>query len=265
MFIMLQPIVKPGEFTVLDQFIFDSWGYFIIPDVLSPDEVAECLEASQRLHEGKPKKVSYQIGNGYATEPALERLIDHPAALPKVRGLYRSDNIILQSGWCTVQPAHSPHGGWHQDGSGAFDFKLLGYPIPLLQLRVSYLLTDQSQPGMGNMELIPGSHRSRYEMPLSARKGEEDCPIRHIVCAPAGSALVFHNAVWHRSHEHLLDYDRYIMHYIYSPPWARYSDRFENDKALMEQTTPVRRGMLGEFEKPDSTYGGGYKTPPYEE
>jgi ectoine hydroxylase len=32
----------------------------------------------------------------------------------------------------------------------------------------------------------------------------------------------------------------------------------------MEQTTPLRRGLLGEFEKPDSTYGGGYKTPPYE-
>jgi ectoine hydroxylase len=234
MFIMLQPIVKPGIFTALDQFIFDSWGYFVIPSVLSPEETAECLEASQRLHFGKAKKDSYQIGNGYATESALERLIDHPAALLKVRGLYGSDNIILQSGRCTVQPAHSPHGGWHQDGSSAFDFMIMGRPVPLLQLRVSYLLTDQSQPGMGNMELIPGSHRSRCEMPLSARKGEEDCPIRHIVCAPAGSAVVFHNAVWHRSHEQLLDYDCYIMHYIYNPPWARYSDRLENEIQPMQ-------------------------------
>lgn len=262
---MLNPNVKPGVFTELDRFMFESWGYFVIPNALSPEEVAECLEASQRLHEGKPKKVSYQVGNGYVSEPALEKLIDHPGALPKVRGLYGSDNVILQSAWCTIQPAGSTHGSWHQDGSGAFDFKLMGYPIPLLQLRVSYILTDQSLPGKGNMEMIPGSHRSRVPMPESVRKGQEECPITHVVCAPAGSALVFHNAVWHRSHEHKHDYDRYIMHYIYSPPWMRYSDRFENDDALLERMTPVRRGLMGQFEKPDSTYGGGYKTPPYEE
>ncbi|SDX05083.1 phytanoyl-CoA dioxygenase family protein [Paenibacillus sp. CF384] len=262
---MLNPIVKPGEFTELDRFMFESWGYFVIPNVLSPDEIAACLEASQRLHADQPKKVSHQVGEGYASEPALERLIDHPAAMPKVRGLYGSDNIILQSAWCTVQPAGGKHGGWHQDGSSAFDFKLMGHPIPLLQLRVSYLLTDQSEPGKGNMEMIPGSHRSRVPMPDSVRKGTEECPLRHVVCAPAGSALVFHNAVWHRSHEHNHDYDRYTMHYIYSPPWMRYSDRFENGTALMERTTPLRRGLLGDFAKPDSTYAGGYKTPPYEE
>jgi hypothetical protein len=39
---MLSAEVEPGELTPLDRFIFESWGYFIIPDVLSADEVSEC-------------------------------------------------------------------------------------------------------------------------------------------------------------------------------------------------------------------------------
>ncbi len=79
---MLSPTVTPGEFTPVDKFIFESWGYFIIPDVLSAEEVAECHDASARLH-GQRDKQFGQLGRGYETEPSLERLIDHPAVLPK--------------------------------------------------------------------------------------------------------------------------------------------------------------------------------------
>ncbi|MFD1675917.1 phytanoyl-CoA dioxygenase family protein [Alicyclobacillus fodiniaquatilis] len=259
---MLDPVVEPGELTELDRFIFESWGYFIIPDVLNQDEIRSVLEASQRLHSGH-KGVFQQVGNGFEREPSIERLLDHPAVLPKVRGLYQSDNVIVQAAWCTLQPAHGKTGGWHQDGSSAFDFRQLGYPIPLLQLRVSYLLTDQTRPGMGNLELIPGSHRSRVPLPEHVRTEHAETPISHIVCAPAGSALVFHNAVWHRAYEHNEDYDRYTMHFVYSPPWMRYADRFENTEAFLARTTPVRRGLMGDLSKPDAAYAGGYHTPPY--
>ena len=161
---MLSPVVKPGHLTELDKFIFESWGYLIIPDVLPPNEVEACLAASRRVHATAGTSGWGQVGRSYETEPALEALIDHPAVLPKIRGLY-GDRFILQSAWNTMQSAHGKMGGWHQDGSGAYDFKLLGYPIPLLQLRASYLLTDQSRPRMGNMELIPGSHRSLVTLP----------------------------------------------------------------------------------------------------
>ena len=39
---VLGPAVKPGELTELDRFIFDSWGYLLIEDVLSEAEVEEC-------------------------------------------------------------------------------------------------------------------------------------------------------------------------------------------------------------------------------
>lgn len=253
----MNPISNPGEFTELDRFMFESWGYLIIPNVLSNDEVKECLEASIRLHESEGAKGWAQVGKGYETESALERLIDHPAVLPKVRALY-GDRFILQSAWCTKQPAFGGVGGWHQDGSGAYEFSKLGYPIPLIQLRASFLLTDQSISRMGNMEMIPGSHRSQVQLPSAIRTAKDDVPIGHVICAPAGSVLFFHNAVWHRTFAHDGDYDRYTMHYIYSPPWVRCSDRFENNQEFLDLTTPTRRYLMGQFARPDAPFGASY-------
>ena len=261
---MLQPVSAPGCFTELDHFIFESWGYLIIPDVLSAEEAAACLAASKRLHAAAGTKGWGQIGRGYETEPALERLIDHPGVLPKVRGLY-GDRFVLQAGWNTMQPARGVMGKWHQDGSNAYDFQKVGYPIPLLQLRASFLLTDQSEPRMGNMELIPGSHRSLVPLPDVVRKGESDAPIGHVICAQAGAVLLFHNAVWHRAYVHDGDYDRYTMHVIYSPPWVRSSDRLHNSEAFLEHTTPLRRALLGEYDRPDAPYGFGYPALPFED
>ena len=101
--------------------------------------------------------------------------MDHPAVLPKVRALY-GDRFVLQAAWCTVMPAATEHSCWHQDGSSAYDFKQLGYPVPLLQLRASFNLTDQSELGQGNMALIPGSHRSPVPLPQSVRKQATPAP-----------------------------------------------------------------------------------------
>ena len=119
-----------------------------------------------------------------------------------------------------MQPAHAGVGGWHQDGSSAYDFKQLGYPVPLVQLRASFLLTDQTEPGMGNMELIPGSHRSQVRLPADVVASQGRRAYRARDLRSAGSVLVFHNAVWHRTYSHNGDRDRYTAHYIYSPPWV---------------------------------------------
>ena len=258
---MLSPEVEPGELTDTDRFIFESWGYLIIPGVLGGREAEEALEASKRLHAQAGSTTFAQIGRGYEAEPALEKLIDHPAVLPKVRGLF-GDRFILQAGWNTIQPSGGTTGGWHQDGSGAYDFKELGYPIPLIQLRASFLLNDQLSPGLGNMEMIPGSHRSR--VPLPRRKERPDLPIGHVICAAAGSVLLFHNAVWHRACAHSGDYNRYTMHLIYSPPWVRAADRLANDGEFLRRTTGLRRSLMGEFDRADAPYGFGYDVPDFD-
>ena len=250
------PIVQPGELTEMDRFVFESYGYFIIEDVLTPKEVEEALAASQRLHEDVHSEGRHQIGAGFENEPALENLIDHPATFPKVRGLL-GDRFVLQAAFCTIQPANTETIGWHRDGSSAYQYDLLGYPTPLLQLRVSFNLTDQCNENMGNMAMIPGSHRSPVPIPGDKRKQMGNTSIEHIVKAKPGTALIFHNGVFHTSTANDMDFDRYNMHYIYSPPWLRRSDRFATDPAFLERTTPLRRALMGDYDRPDTPFGGG--------
>ena len=98
---------------------------------------------------------------------------------------------------------------------------------------------------MGNMELVPGSHRSQVRLPQEVIEAKDEVPIGHVICARAGSVLVFHNAVWHRTYVHNGDQDRYTAHYIYSPPWVRSADRFENSPDFLERTTPLAPGPHG--------------------
>src|SRR5260221_7293475 len=143
------PFSQPGPLTEMDRFIFECYGYLLLEDVISLDECQEVLEAAKRVYAGHPKDHLMQLGRGFETEPSIERLIDHPAILPKIRGLL-GDSFVINAAWCTVQPAGSESIGWHRDGSTAFDYAQLAYPIPLLQLRASYNVTDQSNDFMGN-------------------------------------------------------------------------------------------------------------------
>jgi hypothetical protein len=257
----MEPIARPGPLTDEERFMFETFGYLVIPDALTPEETEACLAAAQRLHAPYPAGEWRQLGHTYELEPAMEHLIDHPSVLNKVRALM-GDYFILQSTWCTKQPAGGAHGGYHQDGSSVYDFRRLATPTPLVQLRVGYFLTDQSQPNMGNMAMIPGSHNASMKLPKSVN-GEHDLPISHVVCGKSGAALMFHQGVWHRTQKNEMDFDRYTMHMVYAPPWLVPSDRMENDKSFLARTTDMRRALLGEWKRPEEPFGMGYQKAPF--
>ncbi|MBC8164107.1 MAG: phytanoyl-CoA dioxygenase family protein [Roseiflexaceae bacterium] len=259
----MTPLAEPGTLTERERFLFATTGYLVIPNALSPDEVAACLDASQRAHAEHGTSAWRQIGHLHEAEPAIEELIDHPSVLPKVRALL-GDYFIVQSTWCTLQPRHTAASGYHQDGSSAYEFRRLAIPTPLVQLRVGYYLTDQSQPDMGNMVMIPGTHNVSVELPRDVRPGEADVPIHEVICGAPGTALLFHQGVYHRPGANSRDFDRYTMHIVYSPPWLMPSDRSHNDPAFLARTTPLRRSLMGEWKRPEEPFGVGYERPPFD-
>jgi ectoine hydroxylase-related dioxygenase (phytanoyl-CoA dioxygenase family) len=258
------PLSQPGAFTDMDRFMFECFGYLIIEDVLNAEECEKTLEAATRIHQDYPKDDLRQVGKGFYTEPAMERLIDHPAILPKIRGLL-GDNFVLGAAWCTILPAKYRWLHWHQDGSSVYDYKDVGYPIPLLQLRASYNLTDQSELNMGNMMMIPGSHRSRVSLPRESHEALVASPIQQTIRAKAGSVLLFHNGVYHTPMPNDMDYDRYNMHYIYCPIWMRRGDRQETSPEFLERTSPRRRAMMGDFNRADAPFLGGFTPIPFDD
>jgi ectoine hydroxylase len=260
----MAPIAKPGPLTDAERFMFEATGYLVIPDALTPQEVEACLAAGKRAHEPLGTGKWRQLGHLHETEPAIEALLDHPSVLPKVRALM-GDYVLIQSTWNTLQPAHTKAGGYHQDGSGVYEFRRLAVPTPLVQLRVGYYLTDQFKPGMGNMVMIPGSHTTQSVLPKSVIPDVDDLPTREVICGKPGTALLFHQGVFHRTGANDMDYDRYTMHIVYAPPWLIPSDRKQNNPEFMARTTPLRRALLGDWQTPEQPFGVGYPKPPYSE
>jgi ectoine hydroxylase len=256
------PLAAPGPLTEQERFLFDVTGYLVIPNALTSAEVENLLEASKRAHAPYPESEWRQIGALYETEPAVESLIDHPSVFPKVRALL-GDFFIVQSSWNTKSPAHYPGQGFHQDGSGVYEFRRLALPTPLVQLRIGFFLTDQTRPNQGNMVMIPGSHNAAIPLPKGTKP--DQVPIARVVCGEPGTALMFHQGVFHCGTANDMDYPRYIQHMVYAPPWLIPSDRKRNDPAFLERTTPLRRALLGEWTRPEEPFGMGYSRPPFED
>ncbi len=245
----------------MERFLFETAGYLVIPGALSPQEVEACLAAARRVHAPHGTSKWRQIGAAYEREPALEPLIDHPSTFQKVRALM-GDYFIVQSSWCTLSPPGFEGGGWHQDGSSVYEFRRLAVPTPLVQLRVGYFLTDQSKPNMGNMVMIPGSHNSATPLPRDLRRA--DVPYSDVICGPPGTALMFHQGLFHRGTRNEEGGERYIQHIVYAPPWLIPSDRKRNDPDFLARTTPLRRALMGEWNRPEEPFGMGYAKPPFD-
>jgi ectoine hydroxylase len=258
----MMPLGRPGPMTDLERFQFETAGYLVIPGALSPEEAAACREAAERLHGPHPPGQWRQLGATYEQEPAMEHLMDHPSVLPKVRALL-GDHFILQSSWCTMVPAGFSGGGFHQDGSGVYEFRRLATPTPLVQLRIGYFLTEQSRPNMGNLAIIPGSHNA--PMPLPRQEAVDALPIVEVICGEPGTALMFHQGVYHRGTPNEMAYDRHMIHMVYAPPWLTPSDRLRNSAEFLARTTPLRRALVGEWTRPEQPFGMGYEKPPFEE
>ncbi|MBM3214356.1 phytanoyl-CoA dioxygenase family protein [Candidatus Poribacteria bacterium] len=249
----MTPLGKPGPLTDVERFVFESTGYLVIPGALTPEECDACMQAAIRCHSKHPKGSWRQIGNSFEQEPAFENLIDHPSVLPKARALF-GDRFILQSSWCTSVPAHFAGGGWHQDGSSAYEFRKLATLTPLVQLRIGFFLTHQPTPGYGNMEMIPGSHNAATSMPSGSGTPENPIPTAEIICGEPGTALMFHQGVYHRGGPNHQDYDRYIIHMVYAPPWLIRSDRMGNSLEFLERLTPMRRALMGQWTFPEESF-----------
>jgi ectoine hydroxylase len=259
--------------TASERFFFDNNGYLVLERFLDLDHVARLTEtvyaAAARRREaeesGAPQTGFTQVRGRntryfYILDDAPEflEMFDWPPLMPYVRGLlnekphhHASDAIIEYEGGGRGM-------GWHLDGHDN-GYRNLGWPIPFLQLKVGYYLTDMSEPDRGNLCIVPGSHKARQAPDPQDLQRTELFPGAIQVCAPAGSAVLFHNALWHSSGPWTKgDGARVMLYYAYEHPWMiasqehwGYSPEFYN--ALSPERRKLFHGFL--FDPPEQRWG----------
>lgn len=244
---------------------FERDGYFIVPDVLSSDQLTRLnaavdrIDAEERAAQGIDPHATQNILDFIGRDEAFLELLDYSPVFPKVWGIL-GWNIQLYHSHMIITPPCAPGAeipkkrlGWHQD-SGRLNFELETTPQPRISLKVAYFLTDCSVPGRANLYVIPGSHNT--SKPASLNDPENDPKEGEAVLVKAGSAVFFDRRIWHASSPNHADFARKVLFYGYSYRWLRPRDNM-TVAHLLDHCDPIQQQLLGV----SHSGGHGYSSP----
>ena len=270
------PVVSAAP-TAAEKFFFETNGYIVLENFLKPDHVARLLAAQERanvrrrqLHQGGAKQTGFVHTKSEKSirffyllddDPLFLELLDWPALMPYVHAFinpkphhHGSDSIVEHGADFADRK-----GEWHIDGHDD-GYRNLGAQIPMLQLKVGYYLSDMTAPWQGNLTIVPGSHKANLSPSPEDRARRDFFPGTLQVCAPPGTAILFHNALWHTAAPfNQKDGARKMLYYAYEHPWMvgsqehwGYTKEFYNQKL-----SPAQRKLFHGFvfDPPEQRWG----------
>ncbi|KAI8266070.1 Xanthine dehydrogenase [Colletotrichum sp. SAR11_239] len=193
----LEELPKPTE--DIDQVKRDlrRWGYGLLKNALTPEQVAILKKASQEqaagernagvaTFDGGPKKPNQRIWNIFNKGEEFLDLLNHPLIDEVVPWYLGCNNPLLWSYNINIaRPGGTPQVlHWDQGIMGHGRTKAVA-------LNISWLLCDFTETN-GGTRIFPGSHNQNVR-PRNVFSSEGS-----IACeAPAGTAMIFEGRIWH--------------------------------------------------------------------
>ncbi len=237
--------------TAEEKFVFDLQGYLIIENVLTPAEVEELNQISDRVfprdyEDGSSDRKGYRnTDNVSKWDPACQRLIDHPNITPYLEELlgpmFRLDHdycIFMSPG---SQKGGGLHGGPERD-SGSHFFKHYDGTIRNGLSVMTFFLADAG-PGDGGFVCVPGSHKTNFLslLPEDVKRHERAAPYVLQPVVKAGDALLFTEALIHGTRPWMADHERRTLLYKYSPGNMSWAETYYDADEYFDPTEQQRR------------------------
>ena len=97
---------------------------------------------------------------------------------------------------------------------------------------------------MGNLVVLPGSHREQYVDEYDSHK---PIPGEKVVCLRKGTMTVMHSSIWHRVEPNESDVVRKNIFYAYCPAWITPADRVQSDPAWLETLNREQRIIMRSY------------------
>ncbi len=211
----------------LQQYLFDVQGYMVIEDALNAAELSKLnrlLDGQQLPAPGQTQRFgSAPGGSGFLEwgQPFCD-LLDHPRIMPILRfrlgDCFRLDRVYgmyMRQGMKRGQ-LHADYGATRRSSRA-----LPGEYVPFRDNQiyngfvvVTWCLSD-SGPGKGGFCCIPGSHKSNYRLPPQIYEAPDEAPCVVIPEAPAGSAILFTEALTHGTAAWQAKHERRSLLYKY--------------------------------------------------
>ncbi len=228
-------------------------GCCIVPDVLSPQEVAALLARTleQAACERAAGVASCETGAGrtaYTNDGPNQRVwnllnkgeefapvAEHPLILDLVRAVLGPD-ILLSSLTANIAGKGGSEMFLHMDQGS-----LPAYFSEPVVCNVAWVLSGYSETG-GATRIIPNSHQLGYRSSDDMRGAATVA-----AAAPPGSAVIFEGRTWHATGENQTDDPRVALLAFYSKPWLRQQENSVasiRDKVL-EKASDELKTLLG--------------------
>ena len=237
-----------------ERYLFDLRGYLVIPNALDPGQLAALNAAlDERIEremaaDASTHRFSHLLSWG---QPYVD-LLDNPRVEPHLTEIlgeqFRIDHLYLD----VIRSGLSPIGATLHGGGTPFsrvnfyDFRNGRMYSGLFV--VAYNLADVG-PEEGGFACVPGSHKSNYPLPGEWRDLTDRQPFVERITGPAGTAVLFTEALTHGPLPWSGRSERRTLFYKYNHHGAAWSAAYPAADGL--DVTERQRRIL---QPPDARY-----------
>jgi Phytanoyl-CoA dioxygenase (PhyH) len=231
------------------RYLFDLQGYVTIPDALDPSVVEELDGITDRMwtEDVDDHETTHRFGGLLARDEAFLRIIDNRSVLPLLEALLGADFRLDHDYLDVIRSGLGPigarlHGGsrpfrpgeyyWSSDGNLHSGLLVVAYNLRAVE------------PGDGGFACVPGSHKSGFRFPDAWKDLDDPHPTVRPLTGPAGSAIIFTEALVHGTMPWQGQGERRTLFYKYSPhalAWSRHFYNADDYEGLTERQRTMLR------------------------
>ena len=252
-------VTAPPGFTPELWEIFERDGIIFLEDALAPEEITHYTEALDRITAVDSKfdpNETFGRENVVELDAALAELIDHPRHVGYAYDLFGEQLKLHISQFFIRPPGMTKRNLWHPDGARAVPYGVFSPRLPM-QIKIGYWLTDLPETSMGNLVVLPGSHRHQY---VDEYDTHELIPGELIVKVKAGTITIMNSSIWHRVEPNTSSTIRKNIFFAYCPAWITAADRILSDPTWLQSLTREQRIIMRSYE-----HGYNHAKPPASE